>query len=527
MRPQNKLSQTVKTPKPPPVMPEFAGLSKQQIVAELGKSPHGQLDVYLPLVKAATQDREFFAHLVTWNAAKGEVKDARVALPVISLLAGGHEEFMQNALANMAALDPRLFIRALKLAHAQKAPTRMLRRLVERRLKDLETDQHRWNRVAVQHRASLHYLYRRYHVDRPEFVARNIFEEERGTRLAPMPGSVFEAIQRLSTATPQEAAGLILKFKLPMLVIKGAMGTKAAAPEVGFALVGAMTPTELIHNTKDLEKNYGLRKSGPMRAAYEKAIEQAGVSRKGPTLKASRAAEALEEVDEVLATKMKALQEQKMEQITVDGNWLILGDKSGSMQHSITTTCEIAATQARSVKGTTHVVFFNTTPRYFDVTGKTLEEIQHLIRHMTAEGGTSIGCGVDYAINKGLDVDGIAIVSDGAEHDAPIFTEAYKRYTQKFGKEVPVYFYVVPGELNTLTDKCKRAGIDIQEFDLTKGKVDYYSLPNIVKTMRVSKYDLVDEIMRMPLLTLDEVLPRTKGQEVIVHAAHAASVSTP
>jgi hypothetical protein len=46
----------------------------------------------------------------------------------------------------------------------------------------------------------------------------------------------------------------------------------------------------------------------------------------------------------------------------------------------------------------------------------------------------------------------------------------------------------------------------MQTFDLRDGKTDYYSIPNLVQTMRSNQYSLVDEIMATPLLSLSEVL---------------------
>jgi len=60
----------------------------------------------------------------------------------------------------------------------------------------------------------------------------------------------------------------------------------------------------------------------------------------------------------------------------VDGNWLVLGDKSGSMSACIEVARHVSGTLAKFVKAKFHLVFFDTTPRHFDVTGKTYEEIQ-------------------------------------------------------------------------------------------------------------------------------------------------------
>jgi hypothetical protein len=51
---------------------------------------------------------------------------------------------------------------------------------------------------------------------------------------------------------------------------------------------------------------------------------------------------------------------------------------------------------------------------------------------------------------------------------------------------------------------CHRNGIAIEQFELG-GHVDYYSLPNLVKTMRTSRYSLVDEILETKLLTFKDV----------------------
>ena len=69
--------------------------------------------------------------------------------------------------------------------------------------------------------------------------------------------------------------------------------------------------------------------------------------------------------------------------------------------------------------------------------------------------------------------------------------------------EPTVYFYRLPGETDAMSSYCKRAGIEIEFFDMNK--IDYYSLPNIIPTMKTTRYSLVDEIMGTPLLTLKQV----------------------
>jgi hypothetical protein len=160
------------------------------------------------------------------------------------------------------------------------------------------------------------------------------------------------------------------------------------------------------------------------------------------------------------------------------------------------------------VKGEVHMVFFDTSVRYFNVTGKTLEEITNITRGITEGGMTSVGCGLDYAISNKLDFDGIAVVSDGLENANPPFCTVYERYIKLTDRVVPVYYYHVDTQSglyrDTFMETMAMKGFSLETFDLGS-KPDYYSLPNLVKTMRVNKYSLVDEVFATKLLTLKEV----------------------
>ncbi len=497
------------------------GLTKQEIISELTRSPHKDLQTYLPVsLVAVKQDPEFFAHLIAWNKINGQIRDSFVALPVIALAARSEEfEIAENAAALMADLDPRLFVQASKFARDIKAPTRITRRLVERYLRDLEANRGDWERTAVQHRASLHKLYARrdLRIKPKPWAGEIIFgrgQEKPHEKFVPPAGSVFHAVAHLKDMTPIEAAGAIQKFRIPFLVLQGALGARLKEPDIALAFIKMMTPTELTSNMKLLEK-MGVKTNAALRAALEEAMSKASTSKKN-VLKTTKAAAYAADVlgNEVLSEKMKVLQERQLDQLqNVQGNWLVEGDKSGSMRLSIDLANQIAAFLARMVKGQIHMTFFDTTPRYINATGKTYDELKAATRMIQADGGTSIGCGLQYLLDNNIEVDGIAVVSDGGENNAPYFHAVYARYCAKFSKEIPVYFYRVPGDPNTFSRFCKQAAIEVQEFDLT-GKVDSYSLPNLISTMRTNRYGLIQAIMDTPLRTLDQVLKRTKGVDI-------------
>jgi hypothetical protein len=522
------------------------GITRNTIINELSRSPHGKLEEYTPVcVEAAKSEAEFLAHLIAFDKLNGQVRDAKVALPVISLSVAEFcrdQEFLENSLAHMAMLDVRNFVRAFRFAKGLTGLTdvgpkkqqvfgitaeearegyrvhvfesmgeiirkpgpgsmNQIRKVAQRYLRAREENWGWWERTAVQHRKTLRELYALTHTKPSAMADAILFKNEKPR------GTIFEAISRLGTMSPEEAAGTILERKIPFLIAKGAMGKKIQDPSVLLALIDRMSPSELVNNMTELER-LGVKKEPALRAALEKALTKAGSSKKN-TFKATVAAEAVE--DEGLKQKLVALQEKQIKQLGgVDGNWAVLADASGSMAPCIEIGRKVAATLAKLVKGEVYLIFFNTSPRVLRATGKTYEDILKESSRVNADGGTSIGCGLQYLLDEKIEIDGIAVVSDAAENTTPFFTEVYGRYSKVFDKEPPVYLYRVGGRMSyadhDLAVSMKGAKIDLQEFSLP-GSVDFYSLANTVGTMRVSRYGLVQKIMETPLVTLATVLP--------------------
>jgi hypothetical protein len=504
------------------------GINKNTIITELCRSTHGKLAEYVPLAKqAAHQEPEFFAHLISWNRLKGQIRDSKVALPIISLTVPGlHPDFTENALAHLTLLNPRLLLKAYQFAleirgfttigqvtgHPVAGHMSQLRRLVRGYLRRLEANYPRWERAALQHRGVLKDLYALTHAARPEFVGTILFGGERqdptapkgkrGTVHTPYPaGSLFEVVANLHRMDPLEAAGAILTKKIPFLVAKGALGKNAEHPDCVLALIKGMTATELVTNTKAFEK-MGIKTNPALRGAWQEALGKASTSTAN-VLKTTAAAEAIE--DEELKENLRGLQERQIQSMGVEGNWLVLADKSGSMSLAIETARHVAATLAKMAKGKVALVFFDDAPMTVDVTGLHLDVIKKATQHIVAGGGTSIGCGLQRMLEANEEFDGIAIVSDGGENRPPVFSEVYKRYCKKFDKSVPVYFYKTLGDTSVLERNMAVDNHDIQVFDLRTTTIDYYSLPNLVATMRTNRYSLVDEIMATRLLKLAEM----------------------
>lgn len=488
---------------------ERTEITKNQIISELSKSPHGKLSEYLNVGRLAAQkEPEFLAHLISWDRTHGQIRDAKAALPIVTMTVPEYpDDLMENSLAHLTLLNPRELLKAYRFALEVKVPGRhrKLKNLIASYLREKEGKS--FERVAVQHRSVLKELYSLVHAKPGPMADAALFgpSKEFPVKMQIPEKSLFTVIRRLKDMSPREAAGTIMERKIPFLIAHGALGAKAKDPDLVLALLDRMSPTEVVTNTKMLEK-LGVKDNPALRAAFEAALERASKSKK-TTFKATRAAAAIG--DEKLKAKINAVQEKQIQALKgVDGNWLVLGDKSGSMSDTIKVAQTVAGTLAKMVKGKVILTFFDSTPQTIDVTGKTYDEIVKLTRNIVAQGGTSIGCGLKAAIMRKDEIDGIAVISDAAENTAPFFFSEYKTLCKTLDKEVPVYLYRCKVGSSGWGDRdlavtMKDAGFDLQEFKLGNS-IDYYSLPNLVESMRTNQYSLVDEIFATPLLTLKE-----------------------
>lgn len=477
------------------------GLTKNQIIVELAKSSHGDLKSYVPITKqAAKEDPEFLAHLIAWNQLNGQIRDSKIALPVASFTVPNFDkEFGENSFAHLGLLDPRSLLAAWNFAKDTKIKgnNKKLRKLIEMYLRIRESNPNWLEATVLQHRSSLRALYSLLHI-KPSTLADNLVNKGKYKK-----GSAMDLRRNFHSMKNADIAATISKKKLPYLALTGALGNKIKDPDILLAVIQQMSPTELITNTKALQ-SYGVKDNPALRAAFEEGLTKVADSKKS-TFKTTTAIENIQ--DEKLKDKLRGVQDKQLKRIGgVDGNWLILGDKSGSMHTAIETSRLIAATLAKMVTGQVHLVFFDSHPaKYLEVAGKSYDEILAETKNISANGGTSIGCGLQYILDKNIEVDGIAIVSDGAEHSAPYFSETYHKYCKKFDKDVPLYFYHLAGEAGNLAHSLQGAKFDFQEFDLQRTKVDYHSLPNLIKTMNVNRYSLIDAVMETKLLSIKDV----------------------
>lgn len=459
-------------------------ISRNEAISALVKSLHGDLAAYAAPVARA--DPEFLAHLIAWNAKKGTIRDSKVALPVLAY-PRGDAELRENALAHFGGLGLREMERSLRFAFAQSTiPHRPFSRIVGLTLAELEEKPGKLDRLALQHRKVLQSLYALSHTKAGPLARAAVFGQ--GPK-----SSLRLKVGELALMSDAEAAGTIVEHRIPFLIARGALGARIKSPTLLCALVAAMSPTEFVTNMKAIE-SLGGKENPALRAAIQAKVEEVGRS-KAALLKTTKAAEVTG------SEALRGAQERQIASARIEGNWLILADRSGSMSKCIEASRHVAATLAKFAKGQVRLTFFNAEPQSYDVSGKSYDEILELTKRIRAEGGTSISCGLLHAAD--FDFNGIATVSDGGENRYPTFAQAYMAHVERTGKTVPVYLYEYRGDPNVMKRNCEALGVPLEIFPCED--VDYYSIPTLVQTMRTNRFSLADEIMQTPLLRLADI----------------------
>ena len=478
---------------------------KNKLVQQLFKTPHGKLDDYVDLFSIASGDKDLFAHYIAWNNLNSKITDSKCALPVIALrtLSRNDQEYGENAIASLMLLNPRELCKAYQFSKrlSECGTTisggwrRRLQEAMQKYLSIRESSVGWWDKAVVRNRKAMLALYAVSHYKPSERSQKILFEKQYPKN------SVFQVIKDLKNMTPLESCGQILKYNLPMSVVIGSGVKIKDNRDVLLAMVSNMTGNELL-NSSVMLKNLGAFNFPEVLSAYDNSIEKAKTDKRVNIFKASKA---IEKVDNKIAKKLVSIQNEKEKEIkNIDANVLILGDCSGSMENAIEVTKKIASVISNKVSGNKYLVFFSNSPRLFDITDKTSQQIYDLTKNIRAHGMTSIGCGLEYITDKKLDVDVIIIVSDGGDNTEPLFNKAYKNYCNKMNIEPLVYFFNVKGNsTDSLSIYCKKSGIIIEKYEIDK-TFDYYSLPNILSTIKKNRYDLLNQILSTPLLKLSD-----------------------
>jgi hypothetical protein len=370
---------------------------------------------------------------------------------------------------------------------------------VTRYLRWLESQPEKFDTVAIRSAKDLKALYASHGLQiKPSPRAQQILFEKKYPEDSKL--NVFEKVT--SAKTPEEAAKLIVENKIPYTVAVGLVDK--ITPSVLVALISAMSPQELINNVASLEEK-GAMDNPEVKKLIQAKLGKAEKAKGVATLKSKTAAATGRVKDvEVLKHLDKVADEQVKKSGTIKVPTAIFVDQSGSMNKAIEIGKRCAALLSGVTVADLHVVCFNTAATPLTTEDKTLTGWERAFAPVHANGGTSVGCALDYLMRREHVVEQIVIITDEGENQAPYFTDVFALYKEKTKVTPHVVIINVHGTATSMSDRTLHVSLDSARitYDMYKPtNSDYYGLPGLVTLLsRKSKLDLVYEIMDFPLL---------------------------
>jgi hypothetical protein len=476
--------------------------------------PHRKLEQVHPLhADLVKQDPRFYVRLAAWYADHGDVRDHKEMFVVTLALSDfpGHRD---AGLAMLRDLPPYQVGRVVDFIHGWKDEVkvqvvepkketitmtanaglgrnlpRSLRTEVTRYLREREADADWFDSTALTARKTLKRLYALLHV-KPGPRAQAVLFDGR-----PPEGSKLAGLKALAGAdTPELAAKLIAEHDVPFRVAVGVV--KSVTPAVLKALIGRMSPQEVINNL-DMLRRRGAFDDAGLKAAVEQKLEQAKTAARVSAFKAEKALEAVPVSAEVRRKLEQVADAQVKARGRIARPTALLIDKSGSMTQAIEIGKRLGALLAAVADRELYVYAFDTIAYPVEAAGPELAAWEKALTGITAGGSTSVGVGVEMLRRKKQYVEQVVVVTDEGENADPRFVPTLKKYREELKADPAVCFVKVAGATSQLEDECKKAGVaaDAYQFD-----GDYYALPNLVPLLaRPSKLELLQEILEYPL----------------------------
>ncbi len=366
---------------------------------------------------------------------------------------------------------------------------RSLKTEVTRYLREREADADWFDATALTARKTLKRLYALLHVKPAPRAQAVLFDE------APPEGSKLAGLKELAKAeSPDEQAKLITTFDIPFRVAVGLV--KAVTPQVLLALVGRMSPQEVINNLDMLRKRGAFEDSG-VKSLIESKLDVAKTATRVSAFKAEKALESVAVTAEV-RQKLEAVADAQVKaRGRIARPTALLIDKSGSMSQAIEIGKRLGSLLAAVADKELFVYAFDSIAYPVEAAGPELAAWERALTGITAGGNTSVGVGVDQLRRKKQYVEQIVVVTDEGENADPKFVPALLKYREELKADPAVCFVKVAGATAQLEDECKKAGIAVDAYQFSG---DYYALPNLVPLLaRPSKLELLQEILEYPL----------------------------
>lgn len=463
-----------------------------EMLNSLLTTPHRELsrvaEVHRQMVE---RDPVFYGHLAVWYFAHGDVRDHKEVF-VANLLVSAVAEHRGAGFVLLQKLPPYQVARVVDFVKQTRGSApRSTRTAVERYLREREAEPDRFDRAAVRARKSMKRLYASLHIKPGARADAVLFKD------APPEGSLAAVLKRLAKAGSAAAqAQLIVEHGLPYTIAVGAV--RRLTPAVLVALIGQMSPQEVINNLGSLKKR-GALEHNEVKALVDKKLKEAAASERVSAFKAMKAAE-VAGVDEETAERLgRVAGEQVKRRGRITRPTALFVDKSSSMTEAVEVGKQIAALVSGVAEGEFYVYAFDSMayPVAPSGAGRELADWERAFSLLYPQGSTSIGAPLEVMRLKRQAVEQIIVVTDEGENTAPFFSTVLPRYAEELKVEPVVVIVKVGQHCEHLERHLRGAGRAFETF--TFGG-DYYSLPNLVPLLsRPSRLELLLEILETPL----------------------------
>ncbi len=479
--------------------------------------PHRKLGLVAPLhAELVKTDPRFYVRLAAWYGDHGDVRDHKEMF-VVTLATSDFTGHREVGLAMLRELPPYQLGRVVDFIHgvteevtvdvaAEKGKPaervkmtaveglgrnvpRSVKTEVTRYLREREADDRWFDATVLQARKTLKRLYALLHVKPGPRAQAVLFDE------IPPEGSKLAGLKALAQAEdPDLQAKLIAQHDVPFRVAVGLV--KAMTPAVLKALVGRMSPQEVINNLEMLRKRGGFE-DAELRVLIEGKLEAAKTATRVSAFKAETARDAVALPKEVKSKLDAVADAQVKARGRIARPTALLIDKSGSMSEAIEIGKRLGSLLAAVTDKELFVYAFDTIAYPVEAAGPDLAAWEKALTGITAGGGTSVGVGVEQIRRKKQYVEQIVVVTDEGENGDPKFVPTLLKYREELKADPAVCFVKVSGATTQLEDECKRAGIVTDAYQFGG---DYYALPNLVPLLaRPSKLELLQEVLEYPL----------------------------
>jgi len=461
------------------------------------QSPHRKVEAHVPVhTEVLQKDPLFYGHLAVWAQDNISIRD-HLELFLSHLFISSLPEHREAAFCLLDGFPPYQVDRITNhiKEKLKKNTPRSLKTCVERYLRKREGNPNTFDNAALRQRKALTSLYARFRIKPCKRAQAILFD-----RNPPEDSKVFKMVEIAKEKDPGKQAEMILENKIPYPIASSII--KQMTPSVLVALISVMSSQELLSNMGSL-KRHGAFKNKEVSALVKEKLKKAGKQEKRvDALKGKKAAETAG-VSEDLKQELQDVTEKQIKKVTIKRSTALFIDKSGSMQQAIELGKELGSLISAGITADFFCYAFDVMPYELQVKTDKLADWEKALRHIRAGGGTSLGGCIRAMLSQDQKVEQFVFITDQDENNQPYFKDAYVEYCDRMGISPDVVIIHVSGgrwrESNDLEDACKKLKISCDKITVKAG-TDYYSMPNILTLLaRKSRYDLLMEIMAVPL----------------------------